>query len=225
MYAIVLLVFAATVAVANVKAACPGSPDKCVDKTAFGQLSRTNANDFCVQAAIMYAKAAVCLDECTVADKSMYLGDIKTDVNNFCQKADNKCPNVVETYINQTKSFDNYYGRADLAKKIIATYNAAVTRNDTLCQWLYWGRNGQKLTSCSFNLLLDLQLLRDNRDIVLCLAICGSETVSSVAEQIEDNSACSSVIDSKVESDSDFSCDVAASSDAPQTCGSLERQA
>jgi len=225
MYFVTLLVAAAAVSVAYVSAVCPGSADKCLNKDAFSKLSQSNANDYCVKGAVLYASAQSCLNECKTTDTSGYLDTVKKTFNDFALKADPNCTNLFDTYINQTNCFPQY-GGADTVNKILSTFDDTGSRSNDDCQKLYWGRNCQKLTTCSFNLLLDLQLMAANSDAVLGLAVCGSEKAAEIETQIEDNSGCSTTdIDSNVQSNCNIACDIKDAETAEDICAALEKQA
>jgi hypothetical protein len=221
---VTLLIAAAAVSVTVVGALCPGA-DKCFDQSAYNQLSKSNAKDYCVKGAILVGQASACLDECNAKDDSGKLATAKTDINNFCKNSDPKCPNVCDEYINQTKCFDPYGGRDAVTGGVLDTFDATATRNASFCQKLSWSRYCQKETSCSFNVQLDLELMRANRPVMMALSICGSESLSALAAQITDNSLCKTDSDTTAQSTSNIACDVASAENPEDICKALEKQA
>jgi hypothetical protein len=190
---------------------------------AINQLSQSDAAYYCKQGAIIAATASKCLVSCNGVDVTHDLATAARTVNQFCGQASPGCSNVVEVYLNQTQCFDPYGGAAKAANDILTAFNNSYTTN---CNPAIWGRNCQKLyTTCQYNYDLGVQLLSATPQIVVALAVCGSETlVTPLLPLVTDNSKCSSSLYTTIEAQCNVATAVPNANSNGDMCTALQTQ-
>lgn len=222
-----LTILLSAVLIASVYGQCPQTADECVDDKKFNKLSQGDPSFYCEEGAKLVAEAQNLLRDCKFSEDNSRLKSKKAEINSFCFREDNNCPNVTDTFVAQTRCYDPYGGLDNIIDKIIAAFESGASNFMDLCNPLYWGRYCQKTQICSFNQNLDFYLINQNKPVGLGLAVCGSETLKTILQYLEESSGCpvGNDMDAEIRSKCDIACDTANALDEKEYCILLEKQA
>jgi hypothetical protein len=125
--------------------------------------------------------------------------------------------------MDQMKCFDTYGGRDFVVSDIFEKFEKRENRID--CNYLYWGTYCMREQVCQYNRNLYLQLISLHPEVVLALAVCGSEKAAELAANFNNNGACTKDLNGRIESECNIACKVAAAETPEDVCSLLEDQA
>lgn len=207
---------------------CPQTADGCISAE-LKTLAKGDPNYYCEHGSVLFAASQNCLRDCKFSEDNTVLNGYKDDINSFCFKEESTCPNVADTYLNQTRCYDPYDGLAAVLGNITKAFEAGVTDLTTVCNRLYWGRSCQKIPTCKYNKNLDTTYVtEDHPEILLGLAICGSESLKAFLPYVEKSQGCLLDLDKTIVQKCNYSCDISntvTGSNVAGLCTYLEKQA
>lgn len=221
-----LVIGLATVCISIVHADCPTDCVNQAKAAIASENQQSNPTSYCVNASFAIAQAIQCLAvSCNNAqDTSGYISTTKTQIDNFCRTKDPLCTSTTDISVNQAACW-NPYGTLPLVLAAIGSNFQSKNDSTSACNQLYWGRTCQtKISNCTYTNALQLKFVASNPSVVLGLALCGSETVGTLAPLAYRSDGCNNNIDSNVRDNCNIGYKVATATNASTICALFQQQ-